>query len=142
MKKSNDRSEPTQLYLIKVVLRFMVEKSGVIILHRWSYNKIEKEWKGELKKPIFHISDFQITQWFLEESLPLNSKISLFERMKNIVKRWIKLLYDKAHTRALSTDIDKKIIRFAEAVSEWFKCSNVSYIQSLYIFNNFCKFKV
>lgn len=78
MKKWNDRSEPTQLYLIKVVFRFMVLKSGVIILHRWSYKKIEKEWKGELKKPIFHISDFQITQWFLEESLPLNSKKYLY----------------------------------------------------------------
>lgn len=24
--------------------------------------------KGELKGPIFHISEFQITQWYLEES--------------------------------------------------------------------------
>lgn len=40
--------------------------------------------KGELKGPIFHISEFQITQWYLEESLPLNPKI--FQRVKNIAK--------------------------------------------------------
>ena len=42
--------------------------------------------KGELEGPIFDNPEFQITQWYLEESLPLNPKISLFQRVKNIAK--------------------------------------------------------